>query len=202
MQEFIAQYQVSRGGKTLGTYDLAAIRQMVVAGMLAPTDFIWTKGMTAWQPISAVLPDVGATPASPPLPVGQGAERERLRAIAVNQRALNWLFLGALLLPCLFVPLAGLMQVMKAGAGEVLAGLLAFVMCLLLLVGFVFLCVKVYRLARALKTSLPPVLFVIGVFVPCISYIILLSLSLMASSALRQAGLQVGLMGADPDSIR
>ena len=181
MQEFAAQYQVSRGGKNLGAYDLAAIRQMVSSGMLTPDDLVWTQGMPAWLPISAVLPDLpaGAAPELPP--TGGISERDRLRAIASNQRALNFLFLGALVLPCLF---GGFIGAIENGTGPRL----------------VYLCIKVYKLAEALKTSLPPIVCVLGIF--CLGYITLLILSVLANSALKQAGVKVGLMGADPDSIR
>lgn len=202
MQEFAAQYQVSRGGKNLGAYDLAAIRQMVSSGMLTPDDLVWTQGMPAWLPLSTVLPDFppGVAPAVPAS--GDASERERLRAIASNQRALNFLFLGALVLPCLF---GGFIGSLDSGMGpsnelNVFIGLISIAFIVVAFVGLVYLCIKVYKLAEALKTSLPPIVCVLGIF--CLGYITLLIISVMASSALKQAGVKVGFMGADPDSIR
>lgn len=202
MQEFAAQYQVSRGGKNLGAYDLAAIRQMVSSGMLTPDDLVWTQGMPAWLPISAVLPDLpaGAAPELPP--TGGISERDRLRAIASNQRALNFLFLGALVLPCLFGGFIGAIENGTGPRGEpgMVTGLISIAFIVGAFVGLVYLCIKVYKLAEALKTSLPPIVCVLGIF--CLGYITLLILSVLANSALKQAGVKVGLMGADPDSIR
>jgi len=201
MQEFAAQYQVSRGGKNLGAYDLAAIRQMVSSGMLTPDDLVWTQGMPAWLPISAVLPDLpaGAAPELPP--TGGISERDRLRVIASNHRALNFLFLGTLVLPCLFGGFIGeIGNGTEPRAASWVIGLISIAFIVVAFVGLVYLCIKVYKLAEALKTSLPPIVCVLGIF--CLGYVNLLILSVLANSALKQAGVKVGFMGADPDSIR
>jgi hypothetical protein len=199
MQDFAAQYQVSRGGENLGAYDLAAVRQMILSGTLSPSDLVWTQGMAEWQPVSTVLPELGTNPTTPPPPVVQDSERDRLRAIAVNQRALIWLFLPAVLLSCSSATLvirAWFDRVSFAGGSdEILVGLVVFML-------EIILCVKVYRLSRALKTSIfYSIVLVISIFIPCLSLFILLSLSSEANSALRRAGIRVGLLGADPDRL-
>ena len=200
MQEFLAQYQVSRGGENLGAYDLAAVRQMILSGTLSPSDLVWTQGMVEWQPVSTVLPELGTNPTTPPLPVVQDSERDRLRTIAVNHRALIWLFLPAVLLSCssalLFIGAAfGRVRFLGVSRDEILVGLVVFVL-------EIILCVKVYRLARALKTSIfYSIVLVICIFIPCLSLFVLLSLSSDANSALRRAGIRVGLLGADPDRL-
>jgi len=200
MQEFVAQYQVSRGGENLGAYDLAAVRQMILSGTLSPSDLVWTQGMVEWQPVSTVLPELGTNPTTPPLPVVQDSERDRLRTIAVNHRALIWLFLPAVLLSCssalLFIGAAfGRVRFLGVSRDEILVGLVVFVL-------EIILCVKVYRLARALKTSIfYSIVLVICIFIPCLSLFVLLSLSSDANSALRRAGIRVGLLGADPDRL-
>ena len=200
MQEFVAQYQVSRGGENLGAYDLAAVRQMILSGTLSPSDLVWTQGMVEWQPVSTVLPELGTNPTTPPLPVVQDSERDRLRTIAVNHRALIWLFLPAVLLSCssalLFIGAAfGRVRFLGVSRDEILVGLVVFVL-------EIILCVKVYRLARALKTSIfYSIVLVIFIFIPCLSCFVLLSLSSEANSALRRAGIRVGLLGADPDRL-
>ena len=200
MQEFVAQYQVSRGGENLGAYDLAAVRQMILSGTLSPSDLVWTQGMVEWQPVSTVLPELGTNPTTPPLPVVQDSERDRLRTIAVNHRALIWLFLPAVLLSCssalLFIGAAfGRVRFLGVSRDEILVGLVVFVL-------EIILCVKVYRLARALKTSIfYSIVLVICIFIPCLSLFVLLSLSSEANSALRRAGIRVGLLGADPDRL-
>ena len=200
MQEFVAQYQVSRGGENLGAYDLAAVRQMILSGTLSPSDLVWTQGMVEWQPVSTVLPELGTNPTTPPLPVVQDSERDRLRTIAVNHRALIWLFLPAVFLSCssalLFIVAAfGRVSFLGVSRDEILVGLVVFVL-------EIILCVKVYRLARALKTSIfYSIVLVIFIFIPCLSCFVLLSLSSEANSALRRAGIRVGLLGADPDRL-
>ena len=199
MQEFVAQYQVSRGGENLGAYDLAAVRQMILSGTLSPSDLVWTQGMVEWQPVSTVLPELGTNPTTPPLPVVQDSERDRLRTIAVNHRALIWLFLPAVLLSCssalLFIGAAFGRVSFLGGSDEILVGLVVFVL-------EIILCVKVYRLARALKASIfYSIVLVICIFIPCLSFFVLLSLSSDANSALRRAGIRVGLLGADPDRL-
>jgi hypothetical protein len=63
----------------------------------------------------------------------------------------------------------------------------------------VFMIMSVVKLAKALGLS--EVLYAILMFVPCVSLIVLLSLSGKATAQLKQAGIKVGLMGADPNSI-
>jgi hypothetical protein len=59
--------------------------------------------------------------------------------------------------------------------------------------------ISVLRLAKALGMS--QVLYAILMFVPCVSLIVLLMLNGKATAQLKQAGIKVGLMGADPNSI-
>jgi hypothetical protein len=195
MQDFAAQYQVSRGGENLGAYDLAAVRQMILSGTLSPSDLVWTQGMAEWQPVSTVLPELGTNLTTPPRPVVQDSERDRLRAIAVNHRALIWLFLPAVLLSCSSATLVIRAGFDRVSSDEILVGLVVFML-------EIILCVKVYRLSRALKTSIfYSIVLVISIFIPCLSLFILLSLSSEANSALRRAGIRVGLLGADPDRL-
>jgi len=63
----------------------------------------------------------------------------------------------------------------------------------------VFMIISVIKLARAL--SLSPVLYAILMIIPCVSLLVLLSLSGKATKLLTQAGIKVGLLGADPNSI-
>jgi hypothetical protein len=63
----------------------------------------------------------------------------------------------------------------------------------------VFMVISIVKLSKALAQ--PAVLYAILMFVPCISLIVLLVLSGKASARLQQAGVKVGLMGADPNAI-
>jgi len=58
----------------------------------------------------------------------------------------------------------------------------------------------IYKLASSLKAG-TPVLWVLGMFVPLLSLILLLILSSRATAALRAAGFKVGLMGARTKEI-
>jgi len=84
-----------------------------------------------------------------------------------------------------------------ATAGKIQAlSLAVFVVGLGLLV---FMILSVTRLAKALDQS--PVLYAILMIIPCVSLIMLLVLSGKATTRLSQAGIKVGLLGADPNSI-
>jgi len=167
MQDFAAQYQVSRGGENLGAYDLAAVRQMILSGTLSPSDLVWTQGMAEWQPVSTVLPELGTNLTTPPRPVVQDSERDRLRAIAVNHRALIWLFLPAVLLSCSSATLVIRAGFDRVSSDEILVGLVVFML-------EIILCVKVYRLSRALKNSIfYSIVLVISIFIPLPQFIYL-----------------------------
>ena len=63
----------------------------------------------------------------------------------------------------------------------------------------VFMIISVTRLAKALGLS--PVLYAILMFIPCVSLLVLLSINGKATANLKQAGIKVGLLGADINSI-
>lgn len=59
-----------------------------------------------------------------------------------------------------------------------------------------------YKLATSLKLSVVwMVLFMVGLFVPLLGLLILLSIHDKAIKAMKAAGVKVGFMGADPNSI-
>jgi len=59
-----------------------------------------------------------------------------------------------------------------------------------------------YKLGTSLKLSVVwMVLFVVGLFVPLLGLLILLSMHDKAMKAMKAAGVKVGFMGADPNSI-
>ena len=67
-------YTLSRGGEKYGPYTLDQLRDYVKQGSVQMSDLVWSPGMTAWTPVSAVLgstADPGASPAQvvpPPIP--------------------------------------------------------------------------------------------------------------------------------------
>lgn len=190
-------YQISRAGQTIGTYDLEALKAAAQAGQVLPTDFAWTPGMTEWKAVSIVL-------AGQPLPPGQGSavSSDCLRAVASNHRAMNLCLLFSLLCIPLFAVLSGAAAAgaQSAPAKQVvmMAILLGFYGILFAL--FIFWCVKVYKLADALQAG-PAFLWVLGMFVPCLSYVFVLILSQKASGFLKSNGVKVGFLGADSSTV-
>jgi hypothetical protein len=68
-----------------------------------------------------------------------------------------------------------------------------------LVIGIISL-VFIYKLAVALKSSVPWVWVISGV-IPCVGLIALLILNSYASAALRARGIKVGLMGASTEDL-
>ncbi len=66
-------YYVGRNGSQSGPYPLDELKKMATTGRLAPTDLVWTDGMSEWKPASTTLPEVFAAPpaaaSAPPPPV-------------------------------------------------------------------------------------------------------------------------------------
>jgi len=119
---------------------------------------------------------------------GLDYDRQVLREVAISQKQIMYCVLGQLEIGVLNgVANAGKMPMLSLIALPLAVGLL------------VFMIVSVVRLAKALNLS--QVLYAILMFIPCVSLLVLLSLSGKATGVLRQAGIKVGLMGADPNSI-
>ncbi len=101
----------------------------------------------------------------------------------------------------MFALLAGILAVpisFAAGSSAVpqAAGVAAVVLVLLVVAARVWMTIAVYRLMKALASSLA-VLWAIGAFLPnLIGLIVLAVCSARATKRLRDAGLKVGLMGA------
>lgn len=81
--------------------------------------------------------------------------------------------------------------------GIEVVGLLMVVLLIAAAIAQVFC---VFRLTAALRVG-EPTLFALGVFVPCLSLILLLLLSQWATKHLQSHGLTVGLLGVNPKSI-
>jgi hypothetical protein len=104
-------------------------------------------------------------------------------AVAKAQKQILWLILANI----------GAMIVAMAAkpTGGAVAGIIGNVLALVVVV---FIAVTVYRLAGALK--LTAWVYVILMFIPCISLLTLLHLNSKATAHLRANGIRVGLMGA------
>jgi len=56
----IADHQVSRNGKMLGTHTEADLRALLASGHYHPSDFYWKPGMAAWAPLSSLQAQASA----------------------------------------------------------------------------------------------------------------------------------------------
>lgn len=66
----------------------------------------------------------------------------------------------------------------------------------------IFQIIALYKLGRALKLStILMVLFFIGLFLPLLGLLVLLIMHDKTMKAMKAAGIKVGFMGADPNSI-
>ncbi len=115
-------------------------------------------------------------------------DRLVLKEVAVTQKHILYCVLGQFGV--------GILNAI-AGAAQLTA--LAFLDIALALGLLVFMIISVIKLTKALNLS--AVIYAILMFVPCVSLIVLLILNGKATERLKQAGIKVGLLGADPNSI-
>jgi len=132
-------------------------------------------------------PPPGSSPSNYPRP-GINVDRQALREVAVAQRQVMYCVLGQIGIGVLNVTI---------GAAKMPA--LGIVVLLLALGLLVYMIVSVLKLAKALDLS--QALYAVLMIIPCVSLLVLLSLSGKATERLKQAGIKVGLLGADPNSI-
>jgi hypothetical protein len=183
------------GGERRGPVSLEEVVRVLLAAPDPRSVQVWRQGMLGWQPAGSV-PEISVRLPSAPSSVPPGAQRawpfDDAVKIAVLYRRLVLLVGLQLLLGFLRVPIA----TMPSQA----AGVLALVFLAILLVVLSVLAVTAYRLAGALGSG-PPVLWAIGMFIPCVNIIVLLALSSSAQSWCRRYGIKVGFLGPTPESI-
>lgn len=61
--------------------------------------------------------------------------------------------------------------------------------------------ISVYTLASAIRSPIIAVIYVVGMLIPLVGLLLLLSLSSTATKTLQANGIKVGLMGANPSAI-
>lgn len=124
--------------------------------------------------------------------VDSSLDRDRLRRVAALQRRLNL----AVLLQLLFVPYS--MLVGFAAGGRPWSDVLIWgYLLVFMLLGVV----SVFSLASIFRGRVVAVIYVIGQIVPLLGLLLLLSINGKATKELRAAGIRVGIMGANPDSV-
>ncbi len=60
-------YHVARNSQQIGTYPKEELINLYNAGMIFPTDLVWTEGMANWEAASKVFGAPAASSAPPPL---------------------------------------------------------------------------------------------------------------------------------------
>ena len=178
-------------GQSSGPYTLAQVRESLSKGEISRETSAWYQGLAEWTTVGPILDAVDGAPvpvgAIPPPPIGIASVRsgeftkDELRAIAKSQNLLMWAVLAGFSsffiahIPFLGIPL---------GLGIV-----------------VFEIYALYLLGTALRLSLVW-LMCLGMFIPCVSLIILVLVSGRASKILKAAGVRVGVMGGHAEDIK
>jgi len=118
--------------------------------------------------------------------------RDRLRKIATAQRQTN---LAVLFYLCL-IPLNIALSTVANGApwAAIILGVAALAV-------LVFGAVSVYSLASQFRGKIVAVVYVLGLLVPLLGLILLISISSKATTILKDNGIKVGLLGANPSTI-
>jgi len=132
-------------------------------------------------------PQSGPPPSNYPRPNLVG-DREVLREIATSQKQVLYCVLGQIAVGVLNrAAISGHIPILQIVDMILAVGLL------------IYMVIAVIRLAKALGLS--QALYAILMFIPCVSLIVLLIISGKATAKLSQAGIKVGFLGADPNSI-
>jgi hypothetical protein len=122
----------------------------------------------------------------------EGEDRQRLRNIASAQRHVN---LAVLLYLCL-IPCNVLLSIV--GNGSLLAGVLFAIAAIGIVI---YGAVSVFRLAALFRGNAVAVIYVLGLLVPLLGLILLITISQKATKILTANGIKVGLLGANPKSV-
>ncbi len=122
----------------------------------------------------------------------ENQDQDRLRKIASAQRQVNiavLLYLGFMPLNIVFSELAAQFP------------LAVILLPISILIVFLFGIISVYRLAAIFRGPIVAVFYVLGFLVPLLGLLLLVSISGKATKELRNNGIKVGLLGANPNTI-
>ena len=134
-----------------------------------------------------------APPDSLPQDLPSHQDPDRLRRIAKAQRQVNVaaaLYLGLIPVNILF------------SVADIQVGLASWIIVLYLLVVLAMGAVSIFRLAAVFRGPVVAVIYVLGLLIPLVGLLLLLSVSGKATRELRSAGIKVGLLGANPKDIQ
>jgi hypothetical protein len=118
-------------------------------------------------------------------------DRQVLREVATAQKQIIYCVLGQVAI-----------GVLRGVSVSSHSGALAIITLLLALPLVVFMLMSVYKLTKAFGESTgTSIIYLVLMFIPCVSLIFLVILIQRATTRLQGAGIKVGFFGADPTSI-
>lgn len=108
-------------------------------------------------------------------------------SIAKAQKGVLW---------CIFAYLVWLILSLTMAGSETVVGVLQLAYLIMAILCIYF----IWQLAAALKCG-PPILWAVGMLIPLLGFILLAVINQKATTRLKEAGLKVGIMGADLNAI-
>lgn len=119
----------------------------------------------------------------------RGSNRDYLLKVATAQKHVLYVVLAYVLL-----------IVVNLVLGRVLPGMINVGMFAFLAVAIAG-AITVYRLASLFRSKVVAAIYLVGLLVPCLGLLLLLSISQEATRVLKENGIKVGLLGANLDDI-
>jgi hypothetical protein len=208
-------FYYSLNGQQQGPVSEEQLRQMVATGAIGPETLVWREGMADWLPVTSVVTGVTSTvrcsvcgqmfPPDQTLTIsgkvvcatckprfvqgmreGVVGQDGSLYAIALNQRKLILAF--------------GVQLIFYfARVASVAVPPLALIFSVAILGTLMFMMVYIYRLAKAMGQM--GFLYAIVLIFPCLGWLILVMIVSRATSALKRAGVKVGLFGVSKQTL-
>lgn len=185
------QIHITKDGQKYGPYPEADVIGYLRNGQFSRTDLAWQEGYPNWVPLSQLVSvPVSAASSPPPIPqtkhiTQNGFSDAEILEIANLQKVNIWLIPGSTIATFIQFPLTAI--------AEQIAALLFIV------IGIVSL-VFIYKLARALRSSVAW-LYAILSLIPGFGIIVLLITNSNATAVLRSKGVRVGLTGANQSDL-
>lgn len=193
-------------GESKGPFTRAQVQEMLARGEITPETLAWRDGMANWVPLAQLIGAAAPVAAPPPAPAAGvapavelsssplGYSRDELRHLATSQGLLMWAVLANIL-----CGVAAKVVPPMVPHGNLIVGLLLIAMGLSVIIFTIY---AVVRLGTDLRyPTWAIVLYCLSVFIPCVSLICLVVLTVQASKVLKAAGVRVGLMGGRVDDI-
>jgi GYF domain 2 len=170
---------------------------------------VWREGQGDWKAaesvpeISSRLPPplsgvAGAVPARPVMSAGGAAMAARLKPVE-DAEVIARLYRRLVLLVGSQIPL-GIFNAAVQGFPEAMKVGSELVIILAAVAVGVTLLATTYQLSSRLDSG-PPILWTIGMFFPCLNFLVLLALSLVAQAWCKRQGIKVGFLGPTRESI-